>query len=175
MQARRVARAQLGPSTSPLTRLVSCCNVFLLSRRLSQHATIPTRGSVGAAGYDLSSAKDVLIPARGKGLCPTDLSIALPEGTYGRVAPRSGLAWKNSIDTMAGVIDADYRGNGRHRQRANALLMNGQQRVRVVLKIPDALCSHSLRSISSASRCVVLVRLPAAFLFFSRCDSVQSF
>lgn len=71
---------------------------------------------MGAAGYDLSSAKDVLIPARGKGLCPTDLSIALPEGTYGRVAPRSGLAWKNSIDTMAGVIDADYRGNGPYQQ-----------------------------------------------------------
>lgn len=27
------------------------------------------------------------------------------------VAPRSGLAWKNFIDTGAGVIDADYRGN----------------------------------------------------------------
>ena len=25
-------------------------------------------------------------------------------------APRSGLAWKNFIDTGAGVIDADYRG-----------------------------------------------------------------
>lgn len=32
-------------------------------------------------------------------------------GTYGRLAPRSGLAWKNSIDVGAGVIDADYRGN----------------------------------------------------------------
>jgi len=28
----------------------------------------------------------------------------------GRVAPRSGLASKHSIDTGAGVIDADYRG-----------------------------------------------------------------
>src|SRR3954464_7327535 len=88
-----------------------CCR-FLLAYRLSPGAILPSRGSSGAAGYDLSSAKDVLIPARGKGLCPTDLSIALPEGTYGRVAPRSGLAWKNSIDTGAGVIDADYRGNG---------------------------------------------------------------
>jgi hypothetical protein len=30
--------------------------------------------------------------------------------TDGRVAPRSGLASKNFIDTGAGVIDADYRG-----------------------------------------------------------------
>ena len=40
----------------------------------------------------------------------TSLAIAVPEGTYGRVAPRSGLASKSFIDTGAGVIDADYRG-----------------------------------------------------------------
>lgn len=40
----------------------------------------------------------------------TDISIALPLGTYGRVAPRSGLAAKHSLHTGAGVIDADYRG-----------------------------------------------------------------
>ena len=40
----------------------------------------------------------------------TDLSIATPAGTYGRIAPRSGLAAKHFIDTGAGVIDADYRG-----------------------------------------------------------------
>jgi len=40
----------------------------------------------------------------------TDLAIAVPDGTYGRIAPRSGLASKHFIDTGAGVIDADYRG-----------------------------------------------------------------
>ena len=40
----------------------------------------------------------------------TDLSMAIPEDCYGRVAPRSGLALKHGIDTGAGVIDADYRG-----------------------------------------------------------------
>ena len=40
----------------------------------------------------------------------TDLAVAVPEGTYGRVAPRSGLASKFSIDVGAGVVDADYRG-----------------------------------------------------------------
>lgn len=34
----------------------------------------------------------------------------MPAGTYGRIAPRSGLAVKNFIDVGAGVIDADYRG-----------------------------------------------------------------
>jgi dUTP pyrophosphatase len=38
------------------------------------------------------------------------LAIAIPEGHYGRIAPRSGLAVKNFIDVGAGVIDMDYRG-----------------------------------------------------------------
>jgi len=80
------------------------------------------------------SAVQTVVPARGKALIQTDLKIAVPQGiaslsersqcacsrvspgTYGRVAPRSGLAWKHSIDVGAGVIDADYRGNGK-RQR----------------------------------------------------------
>ena len=38
------------------------------------------------------------------------LSIAIPAETYARVAPRSGLAVKHFIDTGAGVVDEDYRG-----------------------------------------------------------------
>ncbi|KAG1756017.1 dUTP pyrophosphatase [Suillus lakei] len=82
----------------------------LLVKRLSNKAKIPTRGSSLAAGYDLSSAEKKVIPAHGKALVDTQLSIAVPAGTYGRVAPRSGLASKFMIDTGAGVIDADYRG-----------------------------------------------------------------
>jgi dUTP pyrophosphatase len=56
------------------------------------------------------SAKETVIPAKGKAMVDTGIAIAVPEGTYGRVAPRSGLASKHFIDTGAGVIDADYRG-----------------------------------------------------------------
>lgn len=77
---------------------------------LSSTAKPPTRGSAFAAGYDLYASKPTSIPARGKVLVDTDISIAVPAGTYGRVAPRSGLASKHSIDVGAGVIDADYRG-----------------------------------------------------------------
>lgn len=79
---------------------------------LSESATFPLRGSKYSAGLDLSSASltDIIVPARGKALIPTDLKMKIPEGTYGRIAPRSGLAWKNSIDVGAGVIDFDYRG-----------------------------------------------------------------
>ncbi|XP_008220787.1 PREDICTED: deoxyuridine 5'-triphosphate nucleotidohydrolase [Prunus mume] len=84
---------------------------FFRVKKLSEKAVLPSRGSPLSAGYDLSSATETTVPARGKALVPTDLSIAVPEGTYARIAPRSGLAWKHSIDVGAGVIDADYRGS----------------------------------------------------------------
>jgi dUTP pyrophosphatase len=80
-------------------------------KKLSEYATIPKRASQYAAGFDLSSACDVDVPPRGKALVKTDISIAIPENTYARIAPRSGLALKNFIDVGAGVVDYDYRGN----------------------------------------------------------------
>ncbi|KAK0745899.1 putative Deoxyuridine 5'-triphosphate nucleotidohydrolase [Schizothecium vesticola] len=82
----------------------------LLIKKLSPSARLPTRGSAFAAGYDLYASRGTTIPARGKALVDTDISMAVPAGTYGRIAPRSGLAAKNFIDVGAGVIDADYRG-----------------------------------------------------------------
>ena len=53
--------------------------------------------------------RQVLEPGK-RCICPTDLSIACPAGTYGRIAPRSGLTVKFGIHVGAGVVDADYRG-----------------------------------------------------------------
>ncbi|KAL9985272.1 hypothetical protein ACROYT_G007652 [Oculina patagonica] len=83
----------------------------LYFKKLSDQATSPSRGSDLAAGYDLYSAENVIIPKQGKALVKTDIAIALPEGCYGRVAPRSSLSWKHHIDVGAGVVDRDYRGN----------------------------------------------------------------
>ncbi|KAK8807307.1 hypothetical protein WA158_004066 [Blastocystis sp. Blastoise] len=82
----------------------------LYIKKLSEDAQTPVRGSPLAAGYDLFAAKECIIKAHGKGIVATDLSIMCPPNTYGRIAPRSGLAWKKFIDVGAGVIDADYRG-----------------------------------------------------------------
>ncbi|XP_054693485.1 deoxyuridine 5'-triphosphate nucleotidohydrolase, mitochondrial isoform X1 [Grus americana] len=79
--------------------------------KLSENASAPSRGSARAAGYDLYSAYDCVIPPMEKAVVKTDIQIALPSGCYGRVAPRSGLAAKHFIDVGAGVIDEDYRGN----------------------------------------------------------------
>ena len=79
-------------------------------KKLSADAIVPSRGSPFSAGHDLSSAENTVIKAGGKGIVKTDLSIACPDGTYGRIAPRSGLAVKKFIDVGAGVVDSDYRG-----------------------------------------------------------------
>jgi len=77
---------------------------------LSANATLLMRASAAAAGYDLFAAADAVIEAHGKALIATDIAIAVPPGYYGRIAPRSSLAWKQHIDLGAGVVDADYRG-----------------------------------------------------------------
>ena len=85
----------------------------LLIKRLRPDACLPTKGSPGAAGFDLYATDGGVIPADGKGLVGTGLAVTVPAGTYGRIAPRSGLAVKHSIDVGAGVIDQDYTGECR--------------------------------------------------------------
>lgn len=85
----------------------------LLVKRLDKTAILPKKGSNLAAGFDLCANADIVIPKKSKGLVKTGLSIAIPHGNYGRIAPRSGLAAKNFIDVGAGVVDEDYRGEGK--------------------------------------------------------------
>lgn len=96
--------------TTPTSSTAFYRHLPLQVKKLSANAVLPTRGSQYAAGLDLASAADVIIGAGQRALVPTDLAIACPPGTYARIAPRSGLAYKHGIDVGAGVIDADYRG-----------------------------------------------------------------
>jgi len=79
-------------------------------KKLTNNAILPTRGSSGAVGYDIYSTDNVTIPPTHRALVGTGIAILLPEGVYGRVAPRSGLAVKHGIQVGAGVIDPDYTG-----------------------------------------------------------------
>ena len=74
------------------------------------NAVLPTRGSGGAASYDLCAANNCVIPSWGKGTMEAGFAVSLPLGTYARIAPRSGLAIKNFIDVGVGVVNSDYRG-----------------------------------------------------------------
>jgi len=82
----------------------------LYFKRLDQRATLPTRGSSSSAGLDIYSIDDLTIEPGQRTVARTGLSVAIAEGFYGRVAPRSGLAVNHGLDVLAGVVDADYRG-----------------------------------------------------------------
>ena len=74
-----------------------------------EDAQAPTRGSGEAAGYDLYSYENETVAPNQIKLIDTGISIRVPEGTYGRIAPRSSVS-KKGILVNAGVIDRDYRG-----------------------------------------------------------------
>jgi dUTP pyrophosphatase len=75
--------------------------------------THPRYASEGAAGADLHASQAVVIAPGDRAAVPTAIHLELPPGHVGLVWPRSGLALRHGIDTMAGVIDSDYRGEVR--------------------------------------------------------------
>ena len=79
-------------------------------KRLTENATLPTRGSDFAVGMDLYAAHDAMLHYGQVTKVGTGLAVALPSGHYGRVAARSGLAAKHGVAVLAGVVDEDYRG-----------------------------------------------------------------
>jgi dUTP pyrophosphatase len=73
-------------------------------------ATVPQRSNPTDAGADLFSVEECYIPPMERRTVSTGIGLEIPEGYYGRVAPRSGLASKHGIDVLAGVVDSGYRG-----------------------------------------------------------------
>ena len=83
-------------------------------KKLNDRAILPSAGSRFAAGYDLYACLDgdAEIPPHATAMIGTGLSLALPEGTFGAVFARSGLAAKEGLRpaNCVGVCDSDYRG-----------------------------------------------------------------
>lgn len=83
-------------------------------KRLNSMATIPTRGSEKAAGYDLYAAIDTTyqIMPHSTVKVGTGLAFELPDETFGAIFARSGLATKKGLRpaNCVGVCDSDYRG-----------------------------------------------------------------
>lgn len=99
-------------------------NMQIRVMAVREGAMLPRRGSMAAAGADLHSVEGVVLAPGERRLVPTGISVEIPPGWYGRIAPRSGLAVRHGLDTLAGVIDSDYRGE------INVLLINlGEQSV----------------------------------------------
>lgn len=77
-----------------------------------EKVTIPTKGSVDSAGYDLYALDDVSIRPQTNEMIHTGIAIEIPKGYVGLVFARSGMAHKQHLrpSNAVGVIDADYRG-----------------------------------------------------------------
>ncbi|KAG6489505.1 hypothetical protein ZIOFF_050776 [Zingiber officinale] len=82
----------------------------LFVKRLVPSALLPAKKTNGATGYDLAinQCQDILKQSRT--LLTTDIAIQVPEGTYARIAPRSGASLTKGILIGGGIIDADYQG-----------------------------------------------------------------
>ena len=79
-------------------------------KKLSEKAIVPTKVRNTDAGYDIYSVESYELKCGERKAFKTDITFAIPNTLYGRVAPRSGLAVKKGIDVLAGVIDNSYRG-----------------------------------------------------------------
>ena len=77
----------------------------------SPNARKPHRNSKFSAGADLFSSEGASIDPGHWKTIDTGVAVKFPDGCYGRVAPRSGLAnGEHGIDVLGGVIDGDYTG-----------------------------------------------------------------
>lgn len=83
--------------------------INIVCKKLLPEARLPIHSTEMAAGYDLFTYEEHILAPGEYHLYKTGIAMAIPDGIYGRIAPRSGLAFKNGIDVLAGVIDADYR------------------------------------------------------------------
>ena len=72
-------------------------NVQLKIKLLDKNATIPTRGSEDAAGYDLYAAEEKMIQPYTVEKISTGIAMELPQYTFGAIYPRSGLSTKQGL------------------------------------------------------------------------------
>ena len=79
-------------------------------KKLTKDAKKPEKAHPSDAGYDLFCNEDILLTNGGRRVVSTGICIAIPDGYYGRIAPKSGLAAKDGIDVLGGVVDSGYRG-----------------------------------------------------------------
>lgn len=125
-------------------------------KRLDENATMPTRGSDYAAGYDLYAnlTESVEIRPYKTQKIGTGLSFEIPEGYFGAVFARSGLATKQDLNlaNSVGVIDSDYRGE---------------------LIVPLHNIGVESRTVQNGDRIAQLVILPCSSIEFNEVDELS--
>ena len=79
-------------------------------KRIHPDAKIPSYAHEGDAGMDLYSVEDYVLKPGEKIIVKTGIATEMPEGYFGSIRDRSGLAARYAIHVLAGVIDCNYRG-----------------------------------------------------------------
>ena len=125
---------------------------MIKTKRLTQTATIPTRGSEQAAGLDLYADNEHTVLPNCVSVVPTGIAMAIPDGFVGLVWPRSGLACKHGVQTLAGVIDSDYRGE---------------------IKVALTTCTKTTMRINQGDRIAQLLIVPVSMLKCVEVDSLD--
>ena len=112
-------------------------------KKLSPTAQLPTRGSAAAAGYDLYAdlPEETRIEPHKTVMISTGLSLEIPEGYFGAIFARSGLAARESLRpaNCVGVIDADYRGTcmvALHNDSEETRTVTPQERIAQLVILP---------------------------------------
>lgn len=116
-------------------------------KRLDESVPLPSYAHPGDAGADLTSTVDVRLEPGERGLVPTGLSLALPDGYVALVHPRSGLAARCgvSIVNAPGTVDAGYRGE------VKVVLINLDPAEPVVLRRGDRIAQLVVQRVERAS------------------------
>ena len=79
-------------------------------KKIAENAVIPKYAHYGDAGFDLHSTGEYIVKPKETAIVKTGIQIEIPNGYFGSIRDRSGLAVKHSIHTLAGVVDSGYRG-----------------------------------------------------------------
>lgn len=120
----------------------------LYVRRLHPDAELPSRETLGAAGYDLKLIEGAEIAPGRSELFRTGLSLRIPPGHYGRLAMRSGAARRTGLLVNAGVIDEDFRSEIRvlltNPTHAHVRVERGARLVQIILERISTLPVHEL-------------------------------
>ena len=125
-------------------------------KRLNKLAKIPTRGTAESAGYDLYAAtdKDIQIPPHSNVKIGTGIAMSIPNGFFGGIFARSGVATKRNMrpSNCVGIIDSDYTGE-------------------VIVSIHND--STETKTIQSGERIAQLVIVPYLSVIFDEVDELD--
>ena len=107
----------------------------------TQGAVTPTKGSKEAAGHDLYSDEAYDIAPHSTVKVGTGISVAIPNGTFGAIFARSGIAVKRGLRpaNCVGVVDSDYRGEvivALHNDTDEMMSIEKHERIAQLVVIP---------------------------------------